>query len=108
MMDGFEAFPRSALTQSIPARFETIVQRFPQKAAVHSSAGGLTYVDLNARANQIAHAIQKVAGSTAEPIAVAIDHGAAAIAAIFGILKSGNFYTVLDRTQARAVHELQQ
>jgi amino acid adenylation domain-containing protein len=101
MIKGFEAFPRTALSQSIPARFETIVQRFPQKLAVHTSGGGLTYLELNGRANQVSQAIQNLTGSTAEPIALAVEHDADAVAAILGILKSGNFYTVLDRTLAR-------
>jgi amino acid adenylation domain-containing protein len=92
----FEPFPRSALDQSINARFEATAQRFPDKQAVRTKKYSWTYTELNARATKIAQAISTDGVSGAAPILIQFDHDAPAIAAVLGVLKSGNFYCALD------------
>jgi hypothetical protein len=47
----FEPFPREALEQSIGARFEEIVRRFPSKLAVCTRNCSWTYSHLNTEAD---------------------------------------------------------
>ena len=84
--------------QSVPQRFEQQVRRSPDRLAVKTRAHAWTYAELNRHANRVARAILAQRGSTAEPIAVLLDQGAPAIAAIFGVLKAGKFYIPLDPT----------
>lgn len=53
----WEEFPESEYETSIPARFEKIVARFPERLAVVDDQRSLTYGELNAAANRIAHGL---------------------------------------------------
>jgi amino acid adenylation domain-containing protein len=86
------------IEQSVPQRFEAQVRRYPDRLAVKTRAHAWTYDALNREANRLARAILARRGSAAEPIAVLLDQGAPAIAAIFGVLKAGKFYVPLDPT----------
>lgn len=94
--EAFVPFPSAALAQSIPARFEHVVRCAPQQLAVKTRTQSLTYAALNARANQIAHALLAQRGPTAEPIAILLETDVPALTAILGVLKTGKFYTLLD------------
>lgn len=103
----FEPFPREALEESIPARFERMVERFPGNLAVRSQTCALTYAELNALSNRVAQTIYHAGAPSNMPIVLVCDHDWFAIAAILGILKTGNFYSALDlngsRSQAKAI-----
>ncbi len=92
----FIPFPIEAVEGSIPARFEHIVQRYPQHLAVKTRTQSLTYEALNRLANRVAHAILAQRGPAAEPLAILLETGALAVAASVGALKAGKFYTMLD------------
>ena len=81
---------------SIPLRFEAQVRLQPNKLAIQSDTGALTYAELNAHANRQAHALIAAGHSTAEPIALLLDQGAAYISALLGVLKAGHCYVPLD------------
>jgi len=87
---------KEEIEQSIPQRFEKIVQEFPDRLAIKMGDRALTYDDLNQAANRIARAILAKRGEGSEPIALLFEHGIDAIAAIFGVLKAGKFYVALD------------
>lgn len=72
------------------------MQRSPQQLAVKSRTQSLTYAALNRRANHVAHALLAQRGPMAEPIAILLETDAPALSAIFGVLKAGKFYTLLD------------
>jgi amino acid adenylation domain-containing protein len=94
----FIAFSPEAIEQSIPARFEQQVARYPERLAVKSRHQALTYTALNQMANRVARAILARCGVGAEPIALLLEQGAPAIAALLGILKAGKFYVPMDPT----------
>lgn len=85
-----------ALAQSISARFEQIVSEAPGNLAVVSDEESLTYRELNARANQVAHRIMALSSPINEPIPFLTGHSAAAVVAILGILKAGKAYVPID------------
>lgn len=92
----YEPFPREALDQSIGARFDEIVTRFPDKLAVRTRKYSWTYAELNTRAEKLAQAINEHGVSRPAPILLVFNHDAPAIAAVLGVLKSGHFYCALD------------
>jgi amino acid adenylation domain-containing protein len=92
----FVPFEDSGIEQSISARFEQLVARYPDRPAVVSKQQQFTYAELNQVANRIARAILAHLGKGEEPVALLFDHGAFNIAAILGILKAGKIYVSLD------------
>ena len=81
---------------SIPARFEKIVARFSDRIAVVDGEQRLTYAQLNAAANRVAHGLLERLGTDSEPIAHLYEHSAEAVIALLGIIKAGKFYVPLD------------
>ncbi|HEY2919727.1 MAG TPA: non-ribosomal peptide synthetase [Candidatus Binatia bacterium] len=92
----FIEFPEDEIEHSIPARFEKIARRFPDRTAVESRRHRLTYRDLNQAANRTAHAVLSTCGDKNRSIAVLMEHDASVIGAIMGALKAGKFYVPLD------------
>jgi amino acid adenylation domain-containing protein len=92
----FIEFNKEEIEQSIPARFEQIVEIYPERLAVQSEHFQWTYGQLNQQANRIAHAIMAHRNQEVEPIVLLFDADAPALAALLGVLKTGKFYVPLD------------
>jgi amino acid adenylation domain-containing protein len=92
----FFEFKKEELEQSIPERFEKIVQMYPDRLAVKTKEHALTYGELNKAANRVARAILAKQGEKQEPVALLLEQGIQAITAILGVLKAGRFYVFLD------------
>ena len=85
--------------------FETHAARVPDREAVvasrASAAGGdadtlaLTYGELNARANQLAHRLRDLGTVQGKPVGLMLDRSADALVALWGILKAGGAYVPL-------------
>ena len=89
-------FPRAEIEQSIPDRFERQAHRHADRLAIRTRDEGLTYGELDRAANGLAHAFLGQCGPAPEPVALFFPHGAASLAAIFGVLKAGKPYVPLD------------
>lgn len=94
----FTEFPKAAIEQSIPARFEEQVRKYPHQIAIHSKNHQWSYSSLNHKANAIAQTLLKLCPDASERIALLLEHDAPAIAAILGVLKTGKTYVPLDPT----------
>ena len=92
---GFVPFDRRALERSIPDRFVTQVRSHGDRSAVEVDGRVIDYRDLNARANQIAHALLS-SGSDGRPVALIADYDIPLIAGLLGVLKSGVPFVPLD------------
>jgi amino acid adenylation domain-containing protein len=92
----FTPFPRSAIGQSIPARFEEQARRYPDRLAVKSQRDAWSYAELDGRADQIARAILAARGDGQGPVALLLPQGALLVAATLGVLKAGRIYVPLD------------
>jgi len=101
-LDTFIPFPPDAIEQSIPARWDQQVVRYSGHPAVRTSADSLTYGQLDALANRIAHGILARRGEGSEPIGLLMSQGARLIAAILGILKAGKLYVPMDPSHPAA------
>jgi amino acid adenylation domain-containing protein len=76
--------------------FETWVDRFPESVAVTGGSGMLTYVELDQRANQIAHALRSAGVQKGHVVASFLERGPDLVCALLGILKSGAAFVALD------------
>ncbi len=76
--------------------FEEQVQQTPDKIAVVFEDKQLTYAELNARANQLAHYLQKLGVVPDMPVGIYAERSLDIIIALLGILKSGGAYLPLD------------
>jgi non-ribosomal peptide synthetase component F len=92
----FFEFQKEDIEQSIPARFEQIVEKYPDRLAIKTSDQEFTYRELNQISNRVAHAILAQRGEGEEPIALLLGYGALTIAAILGVLGAGKTYVPID------------
>jgi amino acid adenylation domain-containing protein len=93
---GFEEFKKDEVEQSIPARFEKIVAKYPDRLAVRTETQALTYEELNQYANRVAHTTLDRLGEREEPVVVMMEKDASMIASIMGVLKAGKAYVPLE------------
>ncbi len=84
--------PLSTLAASIEAQ----AARAPQATAVICEENSFTYRELNERANQLAHYLQKIGVEPETAVATYLERSEDAVTALLGILKSGGVYVPLD------------
>ena len=98
----FTPFDERDVEGSITARFEAQVAKAPDAPAISDGVHRWSYGELNGFANRIAQELLNAPPLTDIPIALLFEHGAPAIAAILGVLKSGKCYVPLDARQPAA------
>ncbi|MET8022000.1 AMP-binding protein, partial [Streptomyces decoyicus] len=76
--------------------FEEQVRRVPNAVAVASDEGNLTYAELNARANQLAHHLIGLGVRPGQIMAVHVERSNDLIVGLLATLKAGCSYTLLD------------
>lgn len=81
--------------------FEECVERDPDAVAVVCGGQSLTYSELNARANQLAHHLRAHGVGPNTPVAICVEQSLAMIIGMFGILKAGGAYVPLDPASPR-------
>jgi len=81
---------------SLHARFEQQVRLWPEKIAVICPNQSVSYEQLNVRANQIAHQLQRLNLNSGELIGLYFERNSDTLAAILGILKAGCAYLPLN------------
>jgi amino acid adenylation domain-containing protein/FkbM family methyltransferase len=91
-------FPKN---ESIHNLFESQAERTPEAVAVVFEDEELTYRELNARANQLAHYLRKLGVRPETRVGLCIDRSAEMIVALLGILKAGGAYVPLDPVYPR-------
>ena len=95
-LDNSVPFEKSAIEQSIPERFEKIVQRFPNRTAVKYMECSLAYRELDRISNRLASTILNQFGEASEPVAFLCEQGVDPVIVMLGITKAGKFYVPLD------------
>ncbi len=76
--------------------FEAQVARTPAAPAVSSSTQVISYSDLNAQANQIAHYLRKQGVQPETPVGVLCDRSPSVAALLLGVLKAGGACVPID------------
>ncbi|KPI15380.1 amino acid adenylation domain protein [Actinobacteria bacterium OK074] len=80
----------------LPELFAERVRAAPDAVAVAGGAESLTYAELDARANRLAHALAGQGVRAETPVAVLMERSADLVVALLGILKAGGAYVPLD------------
>ncbi len=78
--------------------FEDQVQRRPEAIALVFENQTMTYRELNIRANQLAHRLQRLGVGTEMCVGLCMDRSLEMVAGLLGILKAGGAYVPLDPT----------
>jgi amino acid adenylation domain-containing protein/FkbH-like protein len=87
-------FPRGALLHGL---FEDQVRRTPGAIAVQYEGGAcLTYAELNAKANQLAHFLRRRGVAPDQLVGVCLERSLEMVIALLGVLKAGGAYVPLD------------
>ncbi|HEX6371570.1 MAG TPA: non-ribosomal peptide synthase/polyketide synthase [Longimicrobium sp.] len=76
--------------------FEAQAEQTPDAVAVVCEDHSLTYRELNAHANQLAHHLARLGVGPDVRVAMCFERGAEMIVALLGILKAGGAYVALD------------
>jgi amino acid adenylation domain-containing protein len=76
--------------------FEAQAERTPDSIAVICAGERLTYRELNARANQLAHYLRARGVGPETPVGVCLERSATMIVALLAVLKAGGAYVPLD------------
>ena len=76
--------------------FEAQVARTPENTAAVFEKRELTYRELNARANQLAHHLQSLGVGPEVPVALCVGRSLELLVGLLGILKAGGIYVPLD------------
>lgn len=81
---------------SLHGLVESAVARYPEVVAVVDAGGALTYADLDARANRLAHYLRAQGVRPDQVIGVLMERSRDMVVALYGILKAGAAYLPLD------------
>ncbi|SEI20494.1 amino acid adenylation domain-containing protein [Pseudomonas asplenii] len=90
-----------AQAQTIHQQFEARAAERPEAVALVYQDESLTYGELNARANQVAHRLLALGVRPDDRVAICVERGLAMIVGLLGILKSGAGYVPLDPAYPR-------
>ena len=80
----------------LPALFESQVASTPDRIALTTGDEQLTYSELNARANQVAHRLRSIGARPEALVGISVERTAETVIGILGILKSGAAYLPVD------------
>ncbi|OJF15670.1 Non-ribosomal peptide synthetase [Couchioplanes caeruleus subsp. caeruleus] len=82
--------------QSVPELFEARVRDHPDRIALESPAGDLTYDRLDAAANRLARSLRRYGARRGTRVAIALDRGPDAVTGLLAVLKTGASFVPLD------------
>ena len=86
-------YPRELPIQRV---FEQQVERTPDAVALVGANASLTYFELNEKANQLAHFLQKAGVTRGDRVAVSLNRSLEVIVSLIAILKTGAAYVPVD------------
>ncbi|OAI69349.1 hypothetical protein RSP797_17045, partial [Ralstonia solanacearum] len=95
LLQGWSTTAQPVPEASIPALFEQQAARAPEAVAIVCDDRRLTYAELNARANRLAHHLIGLGVRTEDRVAVLLDDSTDFVIAIAAVLKAGAVYTPL-------------
>lgn len=70
--------------------------RRPEATALEDGRRRMTYRELDARSNQLAHLLRGLGTGPEKPVALCLDRGIEAVVAMLAVLKAGGYYVPLD------------
>lgn len=94
--NAFEPFSEALLERTLQHCFELQVARDPDRPAIWTDDGELSYAALDRHANRVAAEILDRLGPDPSAVVLCFHQGPASVAAILGALKARKFYVPLD------------
>jgi amino acid adenylation domain-containing protein len=91
-----QAHTGSESSRSTVAEFERTVDAMPAAVAIEAGARRLSYLELDQRANRLAHHLLGLGVSTGDIVGILAQRGPETIAAALAVLKAGAAYAPLD------------
>ncbi|MHB8524061.1 MAG: amino acid adenylation domain-containing protein, partial [Limisphaerales bacterium] len=85
----------------VPGRFEAQAAKTPDALAVASANGRLSYGELNRRANELAHHLQRWVRQPGDLVGVFMERSVDMVVALLAIFKAGAAYVPLDPTHPK-------
>jgi amino acid adenylation domain-containing protein len=92
----FSEFPQKDVETSIPERFEKIVRLYPDRIAVRTEEGILTYDALNKSANRVARTLLEKLGRGNRPVVIFSEQNLTSVVLSFAIWKSGKIVIAIE------------
>ena len=86
-------YPRDACIHEL---FEAQVERTPDAIAAEDEEKTLTYIELNGRANQLAHYLRELGAGPGSLVGICLERSVEMVVGLLGILKAGGAYVPLD------------
>ena len=96
LAQGEEANANFVVSETVVQQFEVQVQRTPSAVAIVCKSETLTYRQLNAKANQLAHYLRQQGVTTETPVGICLRRSIEMLVAIWGVLKAGGAYVPID------------
>ena len=93
---GWAASPERYPAETALALLEAQAARTPEAAAVVHGGEALTYAELHARANRLAHHLRGLGIGVEDRVGVCLDRTPELVVALLGVLKAGAAYVPLD------------
>lgn len=90
------------LPDHVPAMFERHADQTPDKTALTFGSWGTPYIEIEHRANRIAHCLRQRGADTGTAIGLAAEPGINRLAGLLGVLKTGGVCVLLDPTDPAA------
>ena len=108
LVEGFNTTAKAVTERTLPALFEAQAARAPEAVAVIFGQESLSYGELNARANRLAHHLIGLGVGPESLLGIALERSTEMIVALLGTLKAGAAYLPLDPDypEARLAHIL--
>ena len=82
----------------IHEHFEVLARETPDAVALAFEGATVTYRELNARANQLAHHLRAIGLGCEDLVGIVLERGIDLLVAVIGVLKSGAAYVPVDPT----------
>jgi len=81
---------------TLPELFAATVAQHATAQAVRGLDGALTYAELDAASNQLAHRLRRLGGQQGARVAVCLDRSTALVAGLLAVVKTGAAYVPID------------